>query len=233
MSHNARTWGLLVLLILCTAAAAQSLQVIYLKDGSTIRGNVVDQDANTLLVETEYGKLEVPKANVLRIEYATSVVTPQPQTTLPGVMPGQTAAGQFHAKPKKEPCLGCFFSWLIPGAGMLYAEEGGWAAGYFFVGVPLMIWTYVEVSEAGPYGEPDYTPLLILVPIRIVEYIHTYAVIDGYNKRYGWAANYDRAVRTASIEYRFAPIDNEVQPALALDFPADRNEVRAGIKVRF
>lgn len=233
MSHNVRTLGLLALLVLCTAAAAQSLQVIYLKDGSTIRGSVVDQDANTLLVETEYGKLEVPKANVLRIEYATSVVTPQPQPTLPGVMPEQALTNQFHAKPKKEPCLGCLFSWLIPGSGMLYAGEGGWAAGYFFVGVPLMIWTSVEVSKAGPYGSPDYTPLLILVPVRIIEYIHTYAVINGYNKRYGWAANYDRALRTAGIEYRFAPIGNDVQPALALDFPANRNEVKAGIKVRF
>ncbi len=234
MRRSLGTWGcsLLTLLILSTAALAQEVQVIYLKDGSTIRGNVVHQDATMLLVETDYGKLEVPKANVLRVEYATGGAV-QPQTAFPGAAPEQMQASQFHVKPKKEPCLGCFFAWLIPGAGMVYAEEYGWAAGYFCVGMPLMIWTAVEIAEAGPYGSPDLPPLLILAPFRLIEYVHTYASLNAYNKRYGWAFDFDRATQSAYAEYRFAPYHDRLQTALALDCPAGEASARVGLKVRF
>ncbi len=232
MTTRVKSWVLLALLFACAVALAENSQVIYLKDGSTIRGDVVGQDTAKLVVETQYGQLEVPKANVLRVEYAPSLGA-QPQTPLPGFVPGQAQSELYHAKPKKEPCLGCFFAWLIPGAGMVYVEEYGWAAGYFLVGMSLAVWTAVEVSRAGPYGSPDYTPLLILAPIRLIEYVHTYVTLDAYNKRYGWACDFEPATQMASVEYRFAPCRDRFQTALALSCPAEDAQTRLGVKVRF
>lgn len=45
-------------------------EIIYLKDGSTILGNVIAQDDSTLVVETAYGILEIRKVRVVKRESA-------------------------------------------------------------------------------------------------------------------------------------------------------------------
>ncbi|MCX6844305.1 MAG: hypothetical protein NTX53_18755 [candidate division WOR-3 bacterium] len=67
--------ALLLLALLPVIAFGQSQQVIHLKDGSFVKGEVVSQDSSKLLVRTEYGNLEIPKANVLRID---SIEAPKP-----------------------------------------------------------------------------------------------------------------------------------------------------------
>lgn len=217
----------LVLALLATWALAEGLQVIYLENGSSVRGIIVREGPDTFYVETGYGQLGIPKTSVLRIDYAQSAGQFSPATQVEGADWGRSSG----AKSKKEPCLGCLFTWLVPGGGMLYAEQYAWAAGYFFVGTPLAVWYAVEATS-DPY-DIDYTPLFILAPIRIVEYVHTYVVIQNHNKKYGWAFNWDKHQRTAGLEYRFSPIGTDMQPALALDFPADRPEVKVGVKLWF
>jgi hypothetical protein len=68
---------LLVLVITFTGVFAQESQTIYLKDGTSVKGKVVNQDATNLLVETSYGTLEIPKANVLRIDYGKELIKTQ------------------------------------------------------------------------------------------------------------------------------------------------------------
>ena len=77
--------ALLLLALLPVAAFGQSQQVIHLKDGSSVTGEIINQDENKLLVQTEYGTLEIPKANVQSIGYCEA---PKPAIeTMQSVMP--------------------------------------------------------------------------------------------------------------------------------------------------
>ncbi|MCX6844309.1 MAG: hypothetical protein NTX53_18775 [candidate division WOR-3 bacterium] len=69
--------ALLLLALLPVIAFGQSQQVIHLKDGSTVNGEVINQDEIKLLVRTEYGTLEIPKANVLKMDFGE---TPKPES---------------------------------------------------------------------------------------------------------------------------------------------------------
>ncbi|MCX7785754.1 MAG: hypothetical protein N2201_05975 [candidate division WOR-3 bacterium] len=60
---------LLILMISFTHVVAQNIQTIYLKDGTSIKGIVIDQDTANLIVETNFGKVEIRKTNILKIEY--------------------------------------------------------------------------------------------------------------------------------------------------------------------
>jgi hypothetical protein len=68
---------LLALVITFTGVFAQDQQTIYLKDGTSVKGKIVNQDSNNLLVETSYGTLEIPKVNVLRIDYGRELIKTQ------------------------------------------------------------------------------------------------------------------------------------------------------------
>lgn len=65
--------------------AGPSEQIVYLKNGSVIRGTVSTVD-DSVIVETSGGILTVPRSEVLRIEFAKSDPPP------PQVTPGQTEA---------------------------------------------------------------------------------------------------------------------------------------------
>lgn len=90
---------------------------------------------------------------------------------------------------QKQPCMGCLYSWLIPGAGLEYADQPGWATAYFLVSFPLMLWQVHEVAKDRRYGEPSFVPLMILAPVRLVEYIHTYTATRRYNQEHGYSEN--------------------------------------------
>lgn len=57
---------------------AATAEVIYLKDGSTIKGEVVSSTTDSLDVRTSYGMLRIGKDNVLRIEFDQEI--PQEET---------------------------------------------------------------------------------------------------------------------------------------------------------
>lgn len=216
-----------VLVLLTGWILAEGFQVVYLANGTSIRGIVVREGPDTLYVETGCGRLGIPRSRVLGIDYAQGIGQLSPGTQVGGPYCGISS----DAKPKNT-CLGCLFSLLVPGAGMLYAEQYAWAAGYFLFCTPLTVWYAVEATSGT--GDRNHPPILaILVPIRILEYLHTYVAVQSYNEKYGWAFNWDKHQRTAGVEYRFSPIGTDMQPALALDFSVDRPEFRAGVKLWF
>lgn len=53
-------------------------EVIYLKDGTSIRGKITDVRSDTLYVDTEYGRVRIPKSKVLRIDYSEAGDQPAP-----------------------------------------------------------------------------------------------------------------------------------------------------------
>jgi hypothetical protein len=58
------------LLPLTLALGQTDIKTVYLKDGTTIQGKVVAQDDSTLVLETQYGTLEIRRANILKQELA-------------------------------------------------------------------------------------------------------------------------------------------------------------------
>ncbi len=216
-----------VLVLLVGWALAEGFQVIYLANGTSVRGIVAREGVDTLYVETGYGRLGIPKARVLGMDY----VQDTGQFSLGPRVGGLDCGNSCSPKPKNT-CLGCLFCWLVPGAGMLYAEQYAGAAGYFLFCTPLTVWYAIEAKS--DRGDRSHPPILaILVPIRILECIHTYVAVQSYNETHGWAFNWNKHQHTAGLEYRFGPIGTDMQPALALDFSADRPEVKAGVKLWF
>lgn len=222
-----RVLGTLVLL--AGVVLAQGVQVVVkLKNGNSVKGILVYEVMDTLYIRTAQGQAGFPRSHVLRIDYA-----PAGDQSLSGTeTQGASRSKLFHAEPKKDACLGCFLSWLIPGTGMLYAGKQGWAALYFLGGAALSTWVATR-HYSPPYDVKDYVPGIVLVAVRIIENVHTYTVIEHHNWKYGWTFNWDRYQRTTGVEYRFAPVGTSMQPVLALEVPTARPDVRVGMKVRF
>ena len=55
-----------VVLLVCSLAAAE---IIHLKNGDVIHGTVVGATTRQVTLQTPYGKLNIPKNDILRIEY--------------------------------------------------------------------------------------------------------------------------------------------------------------------
>jgi len=90
---------LLLLALPPLVAFGQSQQVIQLKDGSSVKGEVINQDETKLLVRTEYGTLEIPKANVLSIGYgeATKPAIETTQNPMPAALMSPSQSAQRDA----------------------------------------------------------------------------------------------------------------------------------------
>jgi RNase P/RNase MRP subunit p29 len=68
--------GLLLLGICSSTLFGQTeVRTIHLKDGSTIQGRIVAQDDSTLVVETDYGTLEIERRNIVRQEPTGRLLT--------------------------------------------------------------------------------------------------------------------------------------------------------------
>lgn len=88
--------------------AGAFLDVVYLKNGSTVRGVIIEQTPNvSLRVQTMDGSVYAyPMSEVVKIgRESIQVATPPP----PGRLPGE-----------KSPALAWFFSFLVPGIGQYY-----------------------------------------------------------------------------------------------------------------
>ena len=217
-----RTVVLLLALGLTTATIAQNTpvesDVVFLKNGQAVVGRILElkPDSFVRIVAANGVSQTFSMSEVDRIEkWQKSGSSP--------VAPGVT---------KKEPCLGCLFSWVIPGSGMLYAEDYAWAAVYFCVNTPLMVWATVENLRGlnQPGYEFNWTPLVLLMPLRLIEYGHTLAVIDSRNKKAGFTLNLTQPGTLASLEYGLPSARALNDPRIELVSSADGRTVRLGLK---
>jgi opacity protein-like surface antigen len=68
------------LLPISLALGQTDVRTVYLKDGTTIQGKIVAQDDSTLVLETQYGTLEIRRTSILREELAKELL-PKPKTS--------------------------------------------------------------------------------------------------------------------------------------------------------
>lgn len=130
-------------MILCVSAAggvwgqpieAQETQdVVYLKNGSIIRGTIVEQvPGESILIQTVDGN----RFRYLMEEIERMAKEPRPDQ------------GTSQARPRsvKSPGTAVLLSLLIPGGGQGYNGEWGKAAG-FFAGAAVFAGAFVEAAE--------------------------------------------------------------------------------------
>ena len=109
------------------AEAQQMEDVVYLKDGSIIRGTIIEQrPGESILIQTRDGN--VFRYTMDRIERIT-----KEQISKPAIGPK-----------KKSPALAWFLSFLIPGGGQAYNGQWG-KAGLDFAGAVI----FASVAQAG------------------------------------------------------------------------------------
>jgi len=60
---------LLYIMLFLTVAAAGHADTIFLKDGSTVKGIVVEEYQDRIIVSTEYGETEMPRDEIKKVQY--------------------------------------------------------------------------------------------------------------------------------------------------------------------
>ena len=131
---------------LLTEAEAQQFaeDVVYLKNGSVVRGIIVEQIPNeTLKIRTQGGSEFVFKmSDVLKITKELPVVKPPVQ------LPPNTTINE-----EKDPAIALILSFLVVGAGQFYVEEYNKAYTHWLVAVGSIVLIVTAVEDN--YGDFD------------------------------------------------------------------------------
>ena len=67
--HSIRTNTLTVAVALWLASSTVTAEIVFLKNGDVLHGSLVGVDARRVTLKTPYGKLTIPKEDILRIDY--------------------------------------------------------------------------------------------------------------------------------------------------------------------
>lgn len=147
MRHCILVVGCFIAIGLLTEAEAQQFaeDVVYLKNGSVVRGIIVEQIPNeTLKIRTQGGSEFVFKmSEVLKITRELPVVAPP--------SPGRLlSSGDIK---EKDPAIALILSFLVVGAGQFYVEEYNKAYTHWLVTVGSIVLIVTAVEDN--YGDFD------------------------------------------------------------------------------
>ncbi|GIX07718.1 MAG: hypothetical protein KatS3mg115_2121 [Candidatus Poribacteria bacterium] len=142
------------LLLLTGAALAQELQdVVYLKDGSIIRGVIVEQ------VPGEYLKIETSDGSlfVYRLDQVERMTREPAKGVRSEPAPARTPSVQAlrQIPSRKEPALAFLLSFLIVGGGQFY--NGDTTKGIVHLGIAVLAlssWV-MAIEDNSYYSDPD------------------------------------------------------------------------------
>lgn len=68
-TQSLRSSSLVAAVALWLACSIASAEIVFLKNGDVLHGSLVGVDARRITLETPYGKLTIPKEDILRIDY--------------------------------------------------------------------------------------------------------------------------------------------------------------------
>ena len=132
------------LVILCVVVAggvgpieAQEIQdVVYLRDGSIIRGTIVEQvPSESILIETSDGS---------RFRYSMELIERMTREQVQG-----QATPQLTSQSLKSPGTAWALSFLVPGVGQFYNGDGGEGALYLILHILFSGWLAAAVDCTG------------------------------------------------------------------------------------
>jgi len=143
---------LLALLFLAGSAlsAAELRDVVYLKNGSVVRGIIVEQIPNkTLKIQTADSSVFVLKfGEIERIAKEATVAETKPRAD----------ARAARYRPYKEPVLAGVMSFFVPGTGQFYNGQWMQGAAHIAVAGASAAWTIFRI---GPYKEHMRTEMYV------------------------------------------------------------------------
>jgi len=180
----------LLFAIVFNVSAQQTVDIIYLKNGSRVKGTVIEHIPNVgIKLQTSDGSLFVFKTEEIEKMEKESV---QNQATTPAVSEESTKL-MLYQSGKRTPMLGCLLTDLIPSAGHAYA--GNWGRGLIFAGAEVALYLYAltgmkEVNTQGyyQYTEYEYNSTFYYcmagaLIVRIWEHYDAYKEVERYNAK--------------------------------------------------
>ena len=178
MRHCILMIGCFMAIGLLTEAEAQQFaeDVVYLKNGSVVRGIIVEQIPNeTLKIRTQGGSEFVFKmSEVLKITKELPVVEP------PSPGPNQLPPSSYIRQ--KDPALAFLLSFLISGGGQFYTEKYGEGAAHLIVQIVSfgLILGAVEDNDAwGQDYDGDDSIGVVGVLVLLTNWIYSMATAPG------------------------------------------------------
>lgn len=189
----------------CFSQEAALQDVVYLKNGSIIRGIIIEQIPGQSL------KIRIADGSVFvyQMSDVERITKEKPVTSVP-------------TKVRKEPVVACALSIFLPGAGQLYNGEvakGVIMFGAFIIGASLMMAALTEEIVDWNYEKESHPDLALGTLILLGAWL--WSVIDApisasrINRENGWASlpliDDDLAVKLAGLS-----IDGKTAPAIAL-----------------
>ena len=132
-------------------AQSEMRDVVYLKNGSVVKGTIVEQViGESLRIDTPDGSIFFYEMNEIEKIVKEKVATPETKvSTTQNVTPAQNP-NYAYMPPRKSVFGAGFLSFLIPGAGELYATdwEKGWATLVsFYIITPLSLGLAAAITD--------------------------------------------------------------------------------------
>lgn len=171
-----------VLHVAPTPSAAQELEdVVYLKDGSVIRGIIVEQiPGESILIETRDGN---------RFRYAMDIIgrmTREPRRATPAAPAAGGESGSTAAA-YRSPTTAWGWSFLWPGGGQFYNGQN--TKGWVFAGLGLAgaVTALDGAWDCGYWGECAWTTIGMVVYLGswVASQVDAYRVASANNRRLG------------------------------------------------
>jgi len=135
------TWTLVTFLsvTLNIASASENVATIYLKDGSVLKGEVVEMTGVYVKIRADFGVIQIDRTDVDSISFSasddssadSSEDSSSDDTRSESPWMNQFAQSQMYEARKKDQSI-ALGTGLLPGAGLLYA-------GNFGVGIPALV----------------------------------------------------------------------------------------------
>ena len=211
MRHIFALFILFSLAAVSAEAQQQMIDVVYLHDGSIIRGMIIEQIPNeSLKIQTRDGSVFVYEmAEVQRLTRESAQLQPAwapngNRTVTPdlqqGTGPAQPVTQPVPGTSRKAPGTATALAFLVTGAGHIYAGEGGTGfillitgAAAPYIGASL---SNCNDSYNGYYYDSscDYTPLYIGIGVSAFTWL--YSLVDAgraakrTNRENRWDQNY-------------------------------------------
>ena len=195
--------GIAVMLVLFFACAASHADVLHLKDGSRIKGEVTQMDESEVKITLPYGTLAVKRADVVRIDLGEEGAGP----AVPGLPTGRTEEEKIQApeaetepdssqslglppepaerKERKSPSSAAMLA-VIPGGGYAYLERWDLALGAAGLELGLTALGMSLVSDEGEgKNSTGYVVLGFLGLLKVAE------ILDSRDRAEEWNRHLD------------------------------------------
>jgi len=179
-----------VVLMVCLIWQCLAAEVIYMNDGTVLKGTVVEATEEYIKVKTKVGLLKIDRSDIQRIEYK-EVEEPTKPSSHPTVTPAiDLGLATLYSTRAKSIAVG-LGAGLLPGCGLLYAEN-------YALGIPaLLIEAGLPLAATQVKDPKQASNLYIFVGIsKILFEIATVASISTYNQYLRW----EMGIETISID---------------------------------